>query len=83
MQLTDPPALWDFAMDAASNLSFSRAVLLRGARASRRPGLPARILNGVGVLLWTAWPRLKQTEDTEVGGCKTMVTMTPLSFPKL
>ncbi|CAE7235011.1 unnamed protein product, partial [Symbiodinium sp. KB8] len=65
VQLADPPALWDFAMDAASNLSFSRAVLLRGAR-GRRPGLSARILNGLGLLLFTAWPRLTQTEDTEV-----------------
>eukprot|EP00439_Symbiodinium_sp_Y106_P003580 s4711_g1.t1 len=64
MQLADPPALWDFAMDAAANLSFSREVLLRGP--PRRPGLSARILNGVGLLLWTAWPRLTQTEDTEV-----------------
>lgn len=65
VQLADPPALWDFAMDAASNLSFSRAALLRGAR-GRRPGLSARILNGLGLLLFTAWPRLTQTEDTEV-----------------
>ena len=68
VHLADPPALWDFAMEAASNLSFSRAMLLSGSvsHQSRQPTRLARILDSVGSVLWAAWPRLEHAEGDSV-----------------
>ncbi|CAJ1407734.1 unnamed protein product [Effrenium voratum] len=69
MQLADPPASWDFAMEAASNLSLARSLLRRhfgviGANARRHPAL--KVLDFVGWLLWVAWPQLRPEQAEEV-----------------
>ena len=67
VQLADPPALWDLAMEAAANLSLARALLqstfgnsLHGSR-----GRTDCVMECIGGLLWTAWPRLKREKFPE------------------
>ncbi|CAK9022035.1 Tyrocidine synthase 3 (Tyrocidine synthase III) [Includes: ATP-dependent asparagine adenylase (AsnA) (Asparagine activase) [Durusdinium trenchii] len=67
MRLADPPATWDLAMEAAANLSLTRAILgdrtreIRGrvCRRGREISGLGRIMDFIGWLLWTAWPRLQ------------------------
>eukprot|EP00931_Biecheleriopsis_adriatica_P101854 TRINITY_DN76919_c0_g1_i1.p1 TRINITY_DN76919_c0_g1~~TRINITY_DN76919_c0_g1_i1.p1 ORF type:complete len:1901 (-),score=386.51 TRINITY_DN76919_c0_g1_i1:21-5576(-) len=63
-QLADPAQLWDFAMEAAGNLSLLRSLLLQQRQAATRrgrarsAGLLPRTLNSLGNALHRAWPRL-------------------------
>lgn len=74
MKLADPLALWDLAMEAAANLSLARALLqaefgrtkpLEGKKQRGRHRIN-RIMDFIGWLLWTAWPRLQHERNPEV-----------------
>lgn len=67
VQLADPPALWDLAMEAAANLSLARALLQSafGNSLHGRRGRTDCVMECIGGLLWTAWPRLKREKNPE------------------
>lgn len=69
MKLADPLALWDLAMEAAANLSLARALLhaeFGRTKPGRKRGRINRIMDFIGWLLWTAWPRLQHERNPEV-----------------
>ena len=79
VKLADPPAIWDVAMEAAANLSLARALLnaefgwLKPVQSRQQQGRHRRIssimesvMDFIGWLLWTAWPRLQHERTPEV-----------------
>ena len=68
VQLADPPALWDLAMEAAANLSLARALLqstFGNTLHGHSRGRTDCVMECIGGLLWTAWPRLKRERFPE------------------
>eukprot|EP00435_Cladocopium_sp_Y103_P019909 s968_g4.t2 len=79
VKLADPPAIWDLAMEAAANLSLARALLnaefggMKPVQSGKGRGRHRRIssimesvMDFIGWLLWTAWPRLQHERTPEV-----------------
>ena len=76
VKLADPPAMWDLAMEAAANLSLARAVFNEKFGSAKQfqirrvesgqSGRRNRIMDFIGWLLWTAWPRLQHERNPEV-----------------